>query len=327
MTYPNQPYPPPQQSGAYAGQPPQNPYLQAAPPDAPAPFGNVAPWQAPGASPFGQRPPSRALLYVSAALFLVCAAVAAAISAMGVITTYHSTPDGGYRVPDFPEMAAALIGAAIAGADYGKPDLRYVLMSITIVFGSIALLFAITLFARVPAVRWILGVTGVLVSFYYIYAVIWLATNGGARYIAVPMISLLLWLSASILVMLPQVGQATRESVPIAHMLARLLEWSKVAISWVKAFVAVIQDKRRAAAAAKAAQAPGPFPAQQHPGTFPAPGGHKQGPGGYQQAPGAFPAPGGYPQAPGAFPNQPPAQPHGQAANPYLQQPPNTGHR
>jgi hypothetical protein len=72
------------------------------------------------------------------------------------------------------------------------------------------LTFALVLFARLDFVRWILGFIGGLVTVYYVYAIIKLLADGGGEFIAMVLVSFLVWTAATVLVLLPATGRAMR---------------------------------------------------------------------------------------------------------------------
>jgi hypothetical protein len=140
-------------------------------------------------------------------MFLLCTAVSAVVAAMCTIMTSYP------RVFEFPEMAAAGIGTAFTNGSL-KDEAVYTVMGFTIGVGSTALLLAIGVFCRVGALRWMLAGLGVLTTLYYVYAVIWVLTHGGARVSAFVIIALLVWLAATVVIMLPAVGKGMRGYQP-----------------------------------------------------------------------------------------------------------------
>lgn len=161
-----------------------------------------------GYQPYGPPPPgygpypgygprqSNALAYVTAVVFLVCGGLALVIALMG----FDGTSDN-------PDMMVALIGLAFASDLSTNADFA---ISITMSVACTVITFGLVLFARLEFVRWILGVLGGLVTLYYVYAIIKLLSDGGGEFIAVPLLSWLLWLVATVLVVLPQTGRAMR---------------------------------------------------------------------------------------------------------------------
>ncbi len=155
-----------------------------------------------GASPPGHgaygygRPPSPALAYVTAVAFIVCGGLALVLAIVGW--------DG---TSDEVTMVAALVGMAFTDDLTGNVDFA---VSATMTAACSALLFGLVLFARLEFVRWVLAVVGALVTAYYVYAIIWILSNDGGEFIAMALVSWLLWLGATVLAVLPATGRAMR---------------------------------------------------------------------------------------------------------------------
>lgn len=151
----------------------------------------------PGYGPPGyQGPPGTAMAYVSAVLFLVCGILALITAIVGW--------DGESSNVD---MLVALVGAAFSDDVTGNIDFA---VSVTMSVACSALVFALVLFARLDFVRWLLGVIGGVVTVYYLYAIIKLLADGGGEFIAMVLVSFLLWTAATVVVLLPATGRAMR---------------------------------------------------------------------------------------------------------------------
>jgi hypothetical protein len=114
---------------------------------------------------------------------------------------------------DNVKMAVALVGAAFTEDVTGNIDFA---IAVTMSVACTTLTFALILFARLEFVRWILAIVGALVTAYYIYAIIdILSTDGGGEVIAMPLVSWVLWLGATVLAILPATGRAMRRRQPV----------------------------------------------------------------------------------------------------------------
>jgi hypothetical protein len=152
----------------------------------------------PGYGPYGYRPPSPALAFVTAIVFIVCGVLSLILAIIG----WSGIDADNYK------MATALVGLAFSDDLTGNVDFA---IAFTMSVACTTLTFALILFARLEFVRWILAVVGALVTAYYIYAVIDIAsTDGGGEVIAMPLVALLLWLGATILAVVPATGRAMR---------------------------------------------------------------------------------------------------------------------
>lgn len=156
----------------------------------------------PGYGPPGYGPPQRygppgnAMAYVCAVLFLVCGVLA-------LITAIVSW-DGS---TDNVDLLVATIGAAFSGEVTGNIDFA---VSVTMTVACSTLVFALVLFARLDFVRWILAFIGGVVTIYYVYAIIKILSDGGGEFIAMILVSFVLWAAATVLVLLPATGRAMR---------------------------------------------------------------------------------------------------------------------
>jgi hypothetical protein len=144
--------------------------------------------------PYGA--PGTAMAYVCAVLFLICGVLALVTA----IVSWDGTTDN-------VEMVVATVGAAFSGEVTGNIDFA---ISATMTAACTTLTFAVLLFFRLDFVRWILGFVGGLVTAYYVYAMIKILSDGGGRFIAMLVVSLLLWAAATVLVLLPATGRAMR---------------------------------------------------------------------------------------------------------------------
>lgn len=158
----------------------------------------------PGYGPYGYGgPPSPALAYVTAIAFIVCGGLALMLA----ITGWDGTSES-------PEMMAALVGIAFA-EDLGEnADFA---ISATMSVACTAIVFGLALFARLEFLRWLLAVVGALVTVYYVYAIVWLLSNDGGEFIAMVLVSWVLWLAATVLAVLPATGRAMRGRRPAGH--------------------------------------------------------------------------------------------------------------
>ncbi|WP_189255816.1 hypothetical protein [Lentzea flava] len=159
------------------------------------------PQQPPGYGPppgWGPPPrPSTAPAFLAGGLWLL-------VSVLCFVLAGLNTADG---VRQTPEAAVALLGLAFPRSVIGNGDPAIVA---TYVAGGVVLLFTALVLARLGFARWILAGLGFLVVAYYVYAVIRLTINHGGTLIIVPGIALMLWLTASMVSVLPPVGRAMR---------------------------------------------------------------------------------------------------------------------
>jgi len=155
----------------------------------------------PGYGPYGYGPPSKAPAFITAILFIVCAALALVYAIVG----WDGTSDNG-------TIMAALIGVAFTEDLTGNVDFA---ISASMTVACTTLLFGLVMFTRLEFVRWILAVIGSLVTVYYIYAIIWILSHDAGEYIAMALLSWLLWLAATVLAVLPLTGRAMRKRTPV----------------------------------------------------------------------------------------------------------------
>lgn len=83
-------------------------------------------------------------------------------------------------------------------------------ISMGISVGCTFVLLAILLAARLAFARWLTAILGAVVVLYHVYAIVKVLVDGGGAFIAALTLSLVLWLLAEIVVLLPAVGQAMR---------------------------------------------------------------------------------------------------------------------
>lgn len=179
----------------FVSYPPQGYGPQGYPPYGPPP---------PGYGPYPPQRPSTALAYITAIMFVVCGALALILAIVGW---------GGADLDNI-KMVVAMPGLAFSDDLTGNVDFA---VSFTMTVACTTLTFALVLFARQEFARWILAVVGALVTVYYVYAIIdILSTDGGGELIAMPLVSWLLWLGATVLAVLPATGRAMRgkQNVP-----------------------------------------------------------------------------------------------------------------
>jgi hypothetical protein len=150
----------------------------------------------PGYGPYRPPGPNNAYAYVSAGLFLIGGMLALIAAIVGW--------DGQSENPD---VAMAMVGLAFSDDLTGNVDAA---VAITISVACTAILFALLLFARLDLVRWLLGFVGGLVTVYYLYAIIKLLADDLAEFIAMVIVSFLVWTAATVVVLLPQTGHAMR---------------------------------------------------------------------------------------------------------------------
>jgi hypothetical protein len=181
VSYPPQPGYPPQ----HGGQPQQ---FYAAPPQYGAP--------PPGYGYYPPGKPSLAPAYIAAALFVVVCG----LSMTFAFISWDGTTDNAH-------VLAAVIGIAFSEDLTGNVDFAITTSMIT---AGVTLLFALLFFARLEPVRWILAIIGGIVTAYYIYALIWLVSHDAAKYIGLAALAFLLWLSATIITLLPATSRVMR---------------------------------------------------------------------------------------------------------------------
>ncbi len=146
------------------------------------------------------RPPSTAAAYIAVALFVICCA----LTYVFAILSWDGRPDSA-------SVLAAVIGVAFSDDLTGNVDFA-IAASMTV--ASTTLLLALMLIARLGFVRWILAVLGGLVTAYYIYAAIWLLSEDGGEFIGLVILQFVLWLAATVVVVLPVTAAAMRGARP-----------------------------------------------------------------------------------------------------------------
>lgn len=145
--------------------------------------------------PRSQAPPSTAPAFATAVLFLACATQ----SFVFAFTTWGSDAN--------PHLLAALVGIVFSGEVTGNADFA---VSATMTVACSTTTFALALLARLGFVRWILVAVGGVVTVYYFFALLYIAANGGAKYVAVPAVAMVLWAAATTVALLPATARAMR---------------------------------------------------------------------------------------------------------------------
>jgi hypothetical protein len=164
----------------------------------PGPYDDSWPSHGPVPTPGFPPPPARpstAPAFACAALFLA----GALQSFVFALTTWGSDSN--------PHLLAALIGIVFSGDITGNADFA---VSATMTVACATTTFALALFARLTVVRWILAAIGGTVTVYYFFALLYIAANGGGRFIAVPAVAMLLWAAATAVALLPATAKAMR---------------------------------------------------------------------------------------------------------------------
>jgi hypothetical protein len=159
-------------------------------------------WPQPAYGGYAPRP-SNAPAYIAAALFAACAVFSLVVS----IISWDGTSRTVEAVIAVPGMAFSddITGNVDFGISTG--------ISVACTFTLLALLLA----CRLGFARWLLVVLGGLLVLYYLYAVIKLLADGGGEFVAALALSLVLWLIAEVMVLLPAVGNAMRGSRAAVH--------------------------------------------------------------------------------------------------------------
>ena len=150
----------------------------------------------PGYGPYRPPGPNNTPAFLAAGAFLICGVLALVVAIVG----WSGSSDN-------PDLAVALIGLAFSDDLTGNADFA---ISFTMSVACTTLTFALVLIARLDWVRWLLGFVGALTSVYYLYAIIWLISENGEDYIAMVIVSFLLWTAATVVVLLPHTGRAMR---------------------------------------------------------------------------------------------------------------------
>ena len=148
-----------------------------------------------GAPVAGGAVPNPAVAFASAALFIAC-------SIMTFVFAFSAWGGSGS-----PHLAAGLVGIVFSGKVTGNADFA---ISATMTVACSTMTFALALFARLNALRWILAAIGALVTVYYFFALLYIAANGGVRFVAMPTFALLLWAAATAVALLPATANAMR---------------------------------------------------------------------------------------------------------------------
>lgn len=144
--------------------------------------------------------PSHAPAYITAALYGVC-------SIFALVVTLISWDGKSTSVEAVLTVPGMLLSEDITGnVDFGIS----MGMSVACTFA----LFAILLAARLSLARWLSAILGGLVVAYYLYAVIKVIADGGGKFVAALVLTLVLWLIAEILVFLPAVANSMRGPKP-----------------------------------------------------------------------------------------------------------------
>jgi hypothetical protein len=162
-----------------------------------------APWQQPQQlqqppPPYGMpmRRPSSAMAYVTAGLFL---AVSLLTLICGFINTGHS--------PKISDSLVAMVGFQFTEDATGNGDFA---VSASLTVGFTVALFALLLLTRLNVFRWLLFALGLLLTFSYVWGLIWVIDKGGEDYLSLLIISMVLWLVATIAAAIPPTGHAMR---------------------------------------------------------------------------------------------------------------------
>jgi Hsp70 protein len=157
-----------------------------------------APWpQQPPPSygmPMGR--PSSAMAYVTAGLFLAAAMLALIC---GFMNTGHS--------PKLSDSLVAMVGFQLTEDVTGNGDFA---VSASLTAGFTVALFAVLLLTRLSVFRWLLFALGLMLTFSYGWGLIWVIDKGGEDYLSLLIISLVLWLIATVAAAIPPTGHAMR---------------------------------------------------------------------------------------------------------------------
>jgi hypothetical protein len=145
-----------------------------------------------------QAKPSTAMAYASAIVFAMCSVLTLVVA----VLCWHGT----YRNAN---VVVAVPGMAFSEDLTGNVDFAITASMITM--GVVALL-ALLLAFRLAFARIVLGVIGGIVVLYFLYALIKLVADGGGDYAAPVVMSLLLWLLAEVLTLLPLTKHAMRRT-------------------------------------------------------------------------------------------------------------------
>jgi hypothetical protein len=140
--------------------------------------------------------PSKVPAYVGALLFGMCAVFSLVVSIISWDGTSRNVA-----------VVLAVPGMAFSEDFTGNVDFA---ITTGMIVGCSVPLLAILLALRLSLARWLLVVVGGILVLYYLYAVIKLLADGGGEYVASLALSLVLWLVAEVVVLLPATGQAMR---------------------------------------------------------------------------------------------------------------------
>ncbi|MCG5220087.1 hypothetical protein [Streptosporangium sp. KLBMP 9127] len=135
-------------------------------------------------------------VYIAVLLFGLCAVV----SFIFAIITWDGTSRN-------LEVTTAVIGMAVTHYITGNIDFA---ISATLTVACTVALFAVLLAFRLGFARWVLAFVGGVVIAYYLYALLYVLINGGGGFVVLLALSLVLWISAVVTVLLPAVGRGLR---------------------------------------------------------------------------------------------------------------------
>ncbi len=141
--------------------------------------------------------PSNAMAYASAILFGMCSVLTLVVALISW--------DGRTRNVN---VLVSVPGMAFSRDITGNVD--FAITVSMIIMGVTALLALLRAF-RLWLARVLLGVVGGIVVLYFVYALIKLVADGGGDYAAPLVLSLLLWLVAEVMTLLPLTKQAMRQ--------------------------------------------------------------------------------------------------------------------
>ncbi|MET0234945.1 MAG: hypothetical protein ABW224_09930 [Kibdelosporangium sp.] len=156
-------------------------------------------WPQPAYGGYAPRP-SNAPAFIAAGLFAACAVFSLVVSIIA--------SDGTSRAV---EAVISVPGMAFSGDITGNVDFG---VSTGISVGCTFALLSVLLACRLAFARWLLAILGGVLVAYHIYAVIKVLADGGGEFIAALALSLVLWLIAEVMVLLPAVGNAMRRGRP-----------------------------------------------------------------------------------------------------------------
>lgn len=195
----------------YPGQPPAQPYPGQHPGQYPGQPGMPGMPGMPMQYQGQPRKPSAGAAVAAGLLFLPA-----------VIYTYIAAALSWTGKPPSPHIGTSVLGMAFSRYITRNGDFA---ITVSMIVASVVLLLALVQVFRVPGVRWGLVVLGALCTVYYVYAVIYIVSNGIPEWAIVPGVCLILWLVATIVAALPAVGRASRRSGPPQPGLAPPAHW------------------------------------------------------------------------------------------------------